>query len=194
MLKEYNEQEILKKLETGDEFSFGIVFNTYHTRLYHFAQHYLNDEEASKDVIQEVFSVIWEDHKKFAEVKNLSSWLFTLTKNQCLKRIEHLKVKQKHIDFLKYRQLNVNQEVLKELDTSPLIFEEIEQIIKQTLENLSAQSRRVFELSRFENKKYHEIAAELNISQKAVEAHISKALRYFRKALKNYLPFVLFLF
>ena len=192
-MKNYNESEILQKLSKGDQFSYGIIFNIYYSRLYYFALHYLNDKESSQDVVQDVFSYIWEDYEKFSEVKNLSSWLFSLTKNQCLKKIDHLKVKQKHADLLRYRQLNIIQSSLNELDTSQVIFDEIDTIVKQTLETLSPQSRRVFELSRFENKKNREIAEELNISQKAVEANITKALKDFRKALKNYLPFILFL-
>jgi len=193
-LKDDHENGILQKLANGDQFSFGIVFNIYYSRLYYFAQHYLNDEESAKDVVQDVFSAIWEDHGKFSEVKNLSSWLFSLTKNLCLKKIDHLKVKKKHHDLLKYRQLNITRSALDDLDTSPVIFDEISHIIDKTLAGMSVQSRRVFELSRFECKKNREIADELNISPKAVEAHITKALKDFRQALKNYLPFVIFLF
>ncbi|MGQ8338332.1 RNA polymerase sigma-70 factor [Sunxiuqinia sp. A32] len=188
-----NEKEILVKLAKGDQFSFGLVFNIYFQRLYLFANQYLNDEESSKDVVQDVFSIIWKDKSKLAEVNNLSSWLYTLTKNQCLKKLDHLKVKQLHGDNLKYRTLTVLQSSLNDLETSPLIFDEINTIINQTLEKLPPQSRLVFELSRFENKKNREIADELNISLKAVEAHITRSLKVFRKALKNYLPLVLFL-
>ena len=189
-----NESEILKGLASGDKFAFGMVFNIYHVRLYYFAFHYLNDEESSKDVVQDVFSAIWEEHTKFSDVRNLSSWLYTLTKNLCLKKIDHLKVTQKHSGILEYRQLAAVRSSLNELDTSPVIFEEINTIIQQTLVKLSPQSRKIFELSRFENKKNKEIAQELGISQKTVEAHLTKALKELRKALKNYLPLFLFLF
>ena len=192
-MKSDNESGILQKLAEGDQFSFGLVFNIYHQRLYSFALHYLNDEESSKDIVQDVFSTIWEDHAKFIGVKNLSSWLFSLTRNLCLKKIDHLKVIHKHSDILKYRQLNIVQASLNELDTSPVIFDEINKIVNQTLEKLSPQSRQIFELSRFQNKKNREIAEELNISQKTVEAHITKTLKDFKKSLKNYLPFILFL-
>jgi len=192
-VKSDNENEILQKLAAGDRFSFGVVFKTYYSRLFHFALHYLNDEESSKDIIQDVFSAIWEDHEKFSEVKNLSSWLFSLTKNLCLKKIDHLKVQQKHSDILKYRQLTIIQASLNELDTSPVIFDEINQIVNQTLEKLSPLNIQIFKLSRFGNKKNAEIAGELHISPKTVEAHITRALKDLRKALKNYLPIILFL-
>lgn len=190
-MKNLNEREILQKLAEGDQFSFGLVFHIYYSRLYHFAFHYLNDEESAKDVVQDVLSAIWEDRAKLAEVRNLSSWLCSVTKNLCLKKIDQLKVKQKHADMLKYRQLNVIQISLNELDTSPVIFDEMTRIVNHTLEKLSPQSRRIFELSRYEHKKNREIAEELGISPKTVEAHITKTLADLRKALRHYLPLFL---
>ncbi|MDX9883288.1 MAG: RNA polymerase sigma-70 factor [Prolixibacteraceae bacterium] len=193
-MKPYSEREILQKLSDGDKKAFEFLYDAYQLRLYHFALHYLNDEEVSRDIVQDVFSFVWADRKKIETVSNLSSWLFTLTKNQCLKKIDHLKVKQKHADILKYRQLNIVQSALAELDTSPVIFDEINAIVNQILSDLSPQSRQIFEMSRFDNLKNREIAEKLDISQKSVEAHITKALRNFREALKNYLPLVAFLF
>jgi RNA polymerase sigma-70 factor (ECF subfamily) len=57
---------------------------------------------------------------------------------------------------------------------------------------LSPQSRRIFEMSRIDNKKNREIADELNISIKTVEAGITKVLKLLRLALKQYLPIVFF--
>jgi len=60
--------------------------------------------------------------------------------------------------------------------------------IKDSLDLLPDKCRMVFELSRFQNKKYREIAEELNISIKTVEIHMGKALKILRKALGSYLP------
>lgn len=187
-----NEIELMQKLAKGDSLAFAKLVNVYHERLLHFSIHYLNNREPAKDVVQDVFSVVWEDHQKFSEVKNLSSWLFTLTKNQCLKKIEYLKVRQEHASSLQYRQLELVKSSLSRLDTSPVIFDEINTIIQQTLEKLPPQSRRIFEMSRFENKKNREIAEELNISIKTVEAAVTKSLKLLRPALKHYLPIVFF--
>ncbi|MPN35427.1 hypothetical protein SDC9_182925 [bioreactor metagenome] len=63
-----------------------------------------------------------------------------------------------------------------------------------TLAELSPQTRKIFVLSRYENYSNKEIAAELNISVKSIEYHITKALNLFRKNLKDYLPLFYFLF
>jgi len=193
VLEDLDEKDLVKKLSGGDKVSFGILFNVYYKRLSSFAMYYLNDEESSKDVIQDVFSTVWERHEDLKEVRNLSSWLFSMTKHQCLKKIDHLKVRQKHADYLKYRELEITHSALSDLDTSPLTFEAINNIVEETLKSLSPQARRIFEMSRFQNKKNREISEELDISIKTVEANITKSLKIFKKSLKHYLPFVLYL-
>ena len=192
-MENLSEKEILIRLAEGNKLAYGFVFKIYYERLFRFSLHYLNDNEAAKDVIQDVFASMLEDSKKFAQVKNLSSWLYTLTKNLSLKKIDQLKVRQKHADTLKYRQLSHSLDALNELDTSPITFNEISKIISDTLEQLPDQTRKIFELSRFENKKNREIAEELNISIKTVEANITKTLKHLKKALKHYLPLVFFM-
>ncbi|MGQ1788433.1 RNA polymerase sigma-70 factor [Saccharicrinis sp. GN24d3] len=192
-MKNLSENDLVKKLSEGDKVSFGILFNVYYKRLSSIALYYLNDEESAKDVIQDVFAIVWERHDGLKEVHNLSSWLFSMTKNQCLKKIDHLKVKQKHTDYLKYRELEITQSALSDLDTSPLTFDEINTIIQKTLKSLSPQARRIFEMSRFGHKKNREISEELGISIKTVEANMSKSLKVFKRSLRHYLPFVLFL-
>jgi len=184
------ELELLQNLAKGDSLAFAHVVNVYQERLLHFSLHYLNNREVAKDVVQDVFTIIWEDKEKLSRVNNLSSWLFTLAKNQSLKRIERIKVSQKYLSKLQHRQLNLIQDSLSHLDTSPLIFDEIDSIFKKTVAKLPPQSKRIFEMSRFENKKNWEIADELNISIKTVEAGITKALKLLRPALKQYLPIV----
>jgi RNA polymerase sigma-70 factor (ECF subfamily) len=69
---------------------------------------------------------------------------------------------------------------------------ELEQQIHASVDRLPEQCRLVFQLSRFEGKKYQEIADELNISVKTVENQVSKALKYLREDLKEFLPLLLF--
>jgi RNA polymerase sigma-70 factor, ECF subfamily len=80
------------------------------------------------------------------------------------------------------------------LDTSVTTFQEIEAIIEKTLSELPDRCREIFVLSRFEGRKNHEIASELNISEKAVEAQITKALKQFKIALKDFLPILSYIF
>ena len=108
--------------------------------------------------------------------------------------LRHEKVKKKYAESSAYQKQNLlHQTALKQIDTTVITFQEIEKIIEQTLAELPGRCREVFVLSRIEGKKNQEIANELSISLKAVEAQITKALKTFRLTLKDYLPLVAFL-
>jgi RNA polymerase sigma-70 factor (ECF subfamily) len=78
-------------------------------------------------------------------------------------------------------------------ERSSLIEQELEDKLNEVLNRLPDRCREIFKLSRFENKKNREIAEELDISVKAVEKQISKALATIRTEMKDYLPLMLFL-
>lgn len=188
--------EILQKIISGDEPSFEKVYHYYYPRLNYFARQYLLDAEASKNIVQDVFTELWDKRQALRSDTNLQAWLFTVTRNKSLKIISQLKSRQNYDNFIKTRQLDVNYKSLSEFDTSHLVFEELQAQIQAALEKLSPACRKIFEMSRFEDKKNREIAEELNLSIKTVEAQISKALRSLKADLKNYLPlfYILFLF
>jgi len=71
--------------------------------------------------------------------------------------------------------------------------EELKITIKKAILKLPEKRRRIFELNRFENMKYQQIAEHLSISVKTVEAQMSKSLEFLRKELKEYLPLILWL-
>ena len=92
------------------------------------------------------------------------------------------------------RELNIRISTLEACDPEEIFSHEIRTIIHNTLQSMPAQTRRIFEMSRFENKTVKEIAEETNITAKGVEYHITKALKVLRINLKDYLPLFYFLF
>ncbi|MCL3781488.1 RNA polymerase sigma-70 factor [Prolixibacteraceae bacterium JC049] len=191
-----NDKEIILRLQEDDRHVFELIFNAYFPRLFHFAKGYLANENVAEDIIQDVFVEFWVQRHKFNADVNLNAWLYTVSKNKCIKFIDHLKVKEKYKSFTEQqkKELTLNQIALNRLDTSEFSFLEMERLIQDTLKQLPPQCRRIFEMSRFEDKKYREIAEELGISVKTVETQMSKALKLFRENLKDYLSMLTFLF
>ena len=188
--------ETLQKIISGDEPSFEKVYRYYYPRLIYFTKQYIPDQEVSKNVVQDVFTELWDKRNALHTDTNLNAWLFTVTKNKSLHVISQLKSRQNYDNFIHSRHLEVNYKSLSDFDTSNLVFEEMQVQIQAALEKLTPACRKVFEMSRFEDKKNREIAEELNLSIKTVEGQISKALRSLKTDLKEYLPlfFALFLF
>ncbi len=191
-----SESELLKKLKNNDETAFKVIFNKYYSRLYYFIFEFISLEDISENIVQDTFFTLWNKRDELADDSNLSAYLFTVARNNCLYKLRDQRYRQKlfSTNTLDQNELDLNMDVLSTLDSSAYTFEEINRIIEQTLEELPPQCRKVFVLSRFEEKKNREIAEELNISVKVVEKHISKGLKKFKESLKDYLPFVAYLF
>lgn len=182
--------EVIELLNKKQEAAFEVVFNLYYPRLVYFAKEYVVYEEA-KNLVQDAFVVFWEKGLNVLNESQLQSYLYTTVKNNCLMRLRHKKVKEKFIENSKEQiQNQIYLSALEQLDTSVLAFQEIEAIVENTLANMSPRCREIFILSRFEGKKNHEVADELDISVKAVEAQITKALKIFKIALKDFLPLI----
>ncbi len=192
----YSNQQLFSFLKKGDQASFKIVYDHFYSRLYYFVLEYVPNSDGAENIVQDTFLTLWEKYKQLREDTNLNAYLYTVAKNNSLKYLRDQKYSQKLFtsNQLSSVELELNVGSLEKLDTSTLVFEEIETIIKLTLDSLPEQCRIVFEQSRFEQKKNKEIAELLGISTKTVEGHITKALKIFRTSLKEYLPLVAFIF
>jgi len=138
---------------------------------------------------------LWNKRNQLKDDSNLTLYLFTVAKNNTLKKLREQKYRQKLFsNAIDVGELDLNVETLSTVDTSVYTFMDIKQIIQETLASLPPQCQKVFELSRFQEMKNREIAEELNISIKTVEGHISKGIKTFKVALRDYLPLVAYLF
>ena len=191
-----DEKYLFERIRAGDEAAFKVIYNRYIQRLYYFIHEYVPFNDIVENIIQETMMALWEKRSQLAADTNPGAWLFTVAKNNCLYKIRDRRYQQKRFQAAEIsdQELKLNMEAIEVLDTSQLIFSEIEKIIEDTLERLPPQCRTVFRLSRFEALKNKEIAEELGISEKTVEGHITKALKVLRGSLKDYLPVVAFLF
>lgn len=191
-----NEKYLFEKIKEGDEAAFKVIYNRYVPRLYYFVYEYVPYNDIVENIVQETMMVLWNKKSGLKDDTNLGAYLFTVAKNNCLYKLRDQRYKQKLFESadLDDPELKANLDALGTVDTSLFAFQEIEQIIESTLSQLPPQCRTIFIASRFNEKKNREIAEELGISVKAVEGHITKALKLFRTTLKDYLPVVAYLF
>ncbi|GAB4245263.1 MAG: RNA polymerase sigma-70 factor [Ekhidna sp.] len=170
------------KASLNDPNHFEITYKRYFTMLVGFAFQYVEDGDVAEDIVQEVFSKIWNQANEIDIRTNEKSYLFGAVRNACLNHIRHEKVKEAHASETKH-------EVIE--GVAFLEMEELQEKVDRALAELPEKRRQIFEMSRFEGKKYHEIATELNISVKTVETQMSRALKVMREMLGSYLLYVI---
>ncbi len=169
---------------------FDEIFRRYSKPLFYYAVKFV-DDEAAKDVVQDIFLKLWSDRSIIVR-QSLNSLLFTMVRNCCLQQLEKQKVRNNYIETTKLI-LQKEELLFYTKEKSSLIEQELEDKLNEVLNSLPVRCKQVFLMSRFENKRNREIGEELNISVKAVEKQITKALAIIRVEMKDYLPLLLFL-
>ena len=169
--------------------SFSEIYTSYYKRSFLFVKSYVRDDMVAEDIVSDALINLWETTKK-EKVEHPLSLLLVILKNESLNYLKHLEVKQtasESISSKMTRDLNYRLSTLQACDPEEMFSSEITRIVQETLQSLPEQTRRVFEMSRYECRSVKEIAEELSISPKSVEYHITKSLKYLRISLKEYL-------
>jgi len=180
------DKQVLETLQLGNESAFEMIFKTYYQPLCRYAYSFLQDKEEAEEVVQSSFINVWEKRNSIAIETSLKSYLYRMVRNACLNVIKHDKIKQQHVAH----ELAVTEATYESV-AQKVYATELESKITEAIKTLPEQCRIVFQLSRFEELKYQEIADQLQISVKTVENHMGKALRLMREQLKEYLPLFL---
>lgn len=175
---------------TVDEDTFKLIMEQWYSKLFNFANGYLNNIETSKEVIQDVFLQLWDNRKKLAKNTSLNAYLFTLTRNRCIDLIrrERLILQFRTDRKDEYIRLTENNYALNDPILDNIFAFELELEINRVIEKLPDQCKKVFLLSRKTGLKNKEISLTLEISEKTVESHITKALKSIRSTLLKKFP------
>lgn len=178
-------------LQPYNKEAFRKIFNNYYQPLCHLSRYYLDDEDEAKNVVQEAFIKFWEVRNELNPSSNLQNFLFTMVKNNCLNILKRRQILLKHHEKIRDREIQYQYESLNRINDDYLELNELKAKIDSAIANLPEPYRIVFEMSRFEEMKYREIAEKLGVTTKAVEARMTKALKILREELKDYLPVII---
>ena len=163
-------------------------FNAYFNAIVGFTMQFLGDEDKSRSIAQEAFIKLWQNREKVQKLNGIKAFLYTSAKSNCLNIIRHKKVVDKYSSQqLQQRENQLNLEVLNSLEFDTMSFTELEKLIEKSINALPEKCKLIFRKRRIENKKNKEIAEELGISIKAVEANMTRALKILKVNLANYL-------
>ena len=178
--------------------TFSYVYTTYYRRAVMFTLSYVADEYVAEDVAADSFVRLWQRMKEEpVDSEHVGPLLLTILRNKALDHLRHVAVQRTaHDDILDWQRQVTDLRIasLEACDPQEIFSEEIRQIVARTLEGLPPQTARAFRLSRLEGMTNQQIADEMGLSVKAVEYHITKALKALRVSLSDYLPLYYFFF
>ncbi len=178
--------ELVGRIREGDVSAYKLVFTTWWNPLLNFANRIVKDVEQSENILQDTFLYIWENRSKLNPDQNLKTYLFTTVRNKSLNHLrssgESKKSDEDIAEIEDDRSIHAGLENL-----------ELGEAVKKAVNKLPDKCKEIFELSRYDNLTYREISETLGISQKTIEAQMSRAYRKLRALLAHLITFIFFL-
>ena len=183
-----NESLLVQNLSKGNLLAFNTLYNEYSNRLYRFALGYLKSEAETEELVQEVFTKIWEKRADLKKELSFKSFLFTIAFN----------IIRKHFRTKAYLSEYFKTEIISEPDmqtSQKITYDSLYQYITELVNQLPERRKEIFLKSRFEGLSIKEIAEKLKISHKTVENQLTDALKFIRTNLnRENIPVILFFF
>ena len=154
------------------------LFRENYIRLCYDGYSFLNDEEAAKDAVNDVFEKVWVNFEKIERTQSVLPLLYTLVRNHCVSLLRHKKVRERFNQELRLKD--------EATDEGYMEYELLIERLRQSVEKLPGQTKVVFRMCFLDGKKYQETADALAISINTVKTHINKALRILREEYSDY--------
>jgi RNA polymerase sigma-70 factor (ECF subfamily) len=180
-LRVLTDEMLLRLLKADDEKAFKEIYSRYWQPVFEAAYRRLVNKETAKELVQTVFLRIWEKRHTI-QVHHLPNYLQTAIKNSVINYIESTLVHKRYLQHV----MNSTTAFAPASETTASLHE-LAQAIEKAIALLPEKTRHVFRLSRFDHLSIREIATSLNISEKAVEYHITQSLKTLRSYLKDFL-------
>ncbi|QEC53770.1 RNA polymerase sigma-70 factor (ECF subfamily) [Anseongella ginsenosidimutans] len=175
-----SDNDLTGLLKKGNIAAFEEIYNRYWSRLYSAAYKRVKSREVCQEIIQDLFTSLWLSGKELQIRASLEGYLLTAVRYKVFNHIEKELVRRNYRSTLPEASLRIDNST-----EETILLNDLSQQLEEEIVQLPEKCRQVFELSRKQQKSNKEIALELNISEKTVENHITKALRLMRAGLKD---------
>jgi RNA polymerase sigma-70 factor (ECF subfamily) len=150
------------------------LFRQHYARLYRLAYGFISDEEASKDIVSDVFTNLWSQKEKFDGQRNLSGYLFISVRNQCinyLKRHPHLTM----LDEL--MQASLKEENAEELQQTEELIDEL----NRELDKMAPKTKAIMRECFYNGRTYREVGQDFGLTPDGIKKHVMKGLALLRQ-------------
>jgi RNA polymerase sigma-70 factor (ECF subfamily) len=185
--KNDSDLHLLSLVRQNDHRAFEALFDRYWYRMFKYALSVLRSREEAEEIVQDLFAGLWQKRQELA-ILNLSHYLFVAVRRKIIDRARSKFTQAKYWEYYKTHipAYDSNTE-----DT--VAYNELTHELETAIANLPEKSQQIFRLSRFEGRSVAEISQLLKLSERAIEYHITRALKHLRLRLRNIILMLFFL-
>lgn len=184
MYKKYTDEELVELLKQGKDRAFDELYFRYRDLLVRFVYVRMKSVPISEEIVQEVFTTIWERRKTLVIQKKFSAYMYTSVRYVTLDYIKSNALTDQFIKEVFDR--NTVIENSNNTTEEAIYHDELQELVDKAASLLPKKAKEVFILSRIKQYTNKEIAEELNVSHETVKYHISYALKFMRSYLGEF--------
>jgi RNA polymerase sigma-70 factor (ECF subfamily) len=174
-----DERKLFSRIANGDEAAFSTVFYHYTARIHPSINKMTRSEEATEEIVHDVFVSIWNKRVTLTEIDNYEQWVFRIVTNLTY---NYLKAKARRIAGME-KLPAVHDITYNTMDS--LDFKESRELISEVVEQLPPQRKLIFKMSKEQGLNHEQIAEQLNISKNTVKNQMIEALKFIKEHLKK---------
>ena len=178
---------LFQKMREDDAGAFKILFVRYYEKLCGFVRLMQKEETSAEEVVQEVFTRIWEKRKEISIKSSVKYYLYASCRNQALNTVS-----SHYHQLLPLSEVSAASVIAEEDPEKIFSLHALQEDIRLAVDSLPARAKEVFILKYFQKARHKEIALRMNISESMVEKHAANALRHLRKKLEMHAITVFF--
>jgi len=174
----FTDEQLLALLKNGDQLAFAEIYRRYAESLAGFAASKLFNLDDARDIMQDLFVKLWENREQLHITSTLPSYLFAVIRHKIIDKIRKNKTREEYASALQSLVTFFQPASDKQLEAK-----ELQQTIQNSLGQLPARVKEIYQLSREDGLSNQEIAEKLNLSGQTVKNQLAIALKHLRKSL-----------
>ena len=173
-----SDYELSELLSLDDQFAFNEIYNRYWSSVFLVVRNRLRNDSEAEEIVQNIFYQLWKKRGVFKLEKTFQKYFAVAVKYEIINQSAKKRRELNYISQLSDKLFEIDN------STSQLLsFNELKQMLEKTICVLPEKCQLVFRLKIEKDYSQKQIAQELSISEKTVEAHLSKARKYMRENL-----------
>lgn len=188
-MEKKEELHLIHSLKSGNNQAYKYIYDHHYVLLCKIAYEFLKDDFLAESIVDDIIFHLWEKRNTLEITTSLRSYLVQAVRNRCINYL-NLEREKREVRFSVIDQQNEWINSVFPSDDYPLarlLENELEQEIRNAINRLPEECKVVFKKSRFEEKRYEQIAEELGISVNTVKYHIKNAISRLSADLSKYL-------
>lgn len=170
-----NTDRLINGLKNDKHYCFKQLYESYSPSLYQFSYRFLKSKEAAEDVVQEVFTKLWQNRKDLKTGSSFRSYLFTIALNTIRKQFNKL-ARFNEATHKILQDLSVQKDSFDER----LDYQDWLDRLNMLINKMPEKRKQVFIRKKIKEKSLKEISEELGITTKTVEYHITESMKYLK--------------